>query len=237
MERITAYPFEEVTPTLASRIKLSESAQPVRCPTPSSPSMLPATSRRRGRSAKRIAVRLRWRGRAGEWVRPVRLTSWIDGTEEGHDPPDRPSSRAVLSPRDHDHRAHGRDDLRRRDARALRGHAAGLLMRLNTDSRARLSGRMPRAAGAAASRRRPRLPRQPGSRRADQPPAKPASLALDHRARSHPIAYEVARRRSSASSHGPAKRSGTSPIAARRGRIARFEVRDGSGRTGCWRWS
>ena len=36
-----------------------------------------------GRAAKRIAIRLRWRGSSGEWVAPVRLTSWIERRKEG----------------------------------------------------------------------------------------------------------------------------------------------------------
>ena len=77
MERITAYPFDEVTPELGRRLAL----------TPTSKQSLPdaqlavdvaGSEPGAGRSAKRVAIRLRWRGPEGEWVAPVRLTSWIE---------------------------------------------------------------------------------------------------------------------------------------------------------------
>jgi Tfp pilus assembly protein PilV len=77
MERITADPFDEVTPERARAMSISPSATSS-LPgaelavevTPSQPGA--------GRSARRIAVRLRWRNRAGEWEAPVRLTTWIE---------------------------------------------------------------------------------------------------------------------------------------------------------------
>jgi hypothetical protein len=77
MERITAYPFEEVNSTLARGITLSETAHgllsgsELTCDVTEN---APAA----GRSVKRIAVVLRWRGSSGEWAAPVRLTSWIE---------------------------------------------------------------------------------------------------------------------------------------------------------------
>jgi hypothetical protein len=77
MERITAYPFDEVTPELGRRLAL----------TPASRQSFPGAELAvdvaddepgAGRSAKRVAIRLRWRGPEGEWVAPVRLTSWIE---------------------------------------------------------------------------------------------------------------------------------------------------------------
>jgi hypothetical protein len=77
MERITAYPFDEVTPELGRRLAL----------TPTSAQSLPdaqlavdiaGSEPGAGRSAKRVAIRLRWRGPEGEWVAPVRLSSWIE---------------------------------------------------------------------------------------------------------------------------------------------------------------
>ena len=84
MERITAYPFDEVTPELARRITLSPSA---RQSLPDSELAVDVTASEpaAGRSAKRIAIRLRWRGRDGEWVAPVRLTSWIERRRPGHE--------------------------------------------------------------------------------------------------------------------------------------------------------
>jgi len=82
MERITAYPFEEVNSTLARRITLSETA---RASLPDSELALDVSegARAAGRAAKRIAVRLRWRGRSGLWDAPVRLTSWLERGRRG----------------------------------------------------------------------------------------------------------------------------------------------------------
>jgi hypothetical protein len=77
MERVTAYPFEQVTPELAQRFLLSPTA---RHSLPDSELAVNVTGREPGpdRSAKRIAISLRWRGPGGEWLAPVRLTSWIE---------------------------------------------------------------------------------------------------------------------------------------------------------------
>jgi hypothetical protein len=77
MERITSYPFEEVTPDLTRRITLSTTADQS---LPESDLVVDVTHSDpgAGRSAKRIAIRLRWKGRSGEWDAPVRLTSWIE---------------------------------------------------------------------------------------------------------------------------------------------------------------
>jgi len=77
MERITAYPFEEVTPALARRITLSETARQ-RLPDAELALDVSDGAPVAGRAARRIAIRLRWRGSAGEWDAPVRLTSWIE---------------------------------------------------------------------------------------------------------------------------------------------------------------
>jgi uncharacterized membrane protein len=77
MERITAYPFDEVTPDLTRRITLSTTAAQS---LPDSDLAVELTSSEPAadRSAKRIAIRLRWKGRSGEWLAPVHLTSWIE---------------------------------------------------------------------------------------------------------------------------------------------------------------
>jgi Tfp pilus assembly protein PilV len=77
MERITAYPFDQVTPELAGRLTLSPAA---RQSLPDSELAVNVAASEPGpsRSAKRIAISLRWRGHDGEWVAPVRLTSWIE---------------------------------------------------------------------------------------------------------------------------------------------------------------
>jgi Tfp pilus assembly protein PilV len=82
MERISAHPFDEVTPELARRLTLSP---PARQSLPDSELAVDVaeTEPGQGRSAKRIAIRLRWRGPGGEWVAPVRLTSWIERRRQG----------------------------------------------------------------------------------------------------------------------------------------------------------
>jgi Tfp pilus assembly protein PilV len=81
MERITAYPFDEVTPELAARMTLSPAAAQS-LPNPELAVDVARSEPAPGRSAKRIAIKLRWRGRDGEWVAPVRLTSWIERKRE-----------------------------------------------------------------------------------------------------------------------------------------------------------
>ena len=83
MERITAYPFEEVNSTLARRINLSDAGRQLLPDSRSSPSTSATAAPAAGRAAKRIAVRLRWRGSSGEWDAPVRLTSWIERRKGG----------------------------------------------------------------------------------------------------------------------------------------------------------
>ncbi len=114
MERITAYPFDEVTPELARRMTLSRAA---RQSLPDSELAVDVAESEPGpgRSAKRIAIRLRWRGRDGEWEAPVRLTSWIERHDGGI--MRRPSATQALrsrAPRHHDHR--GLDRRHRRSA-------------------------------------------------------------------------------------------------------------------------
>jgi hypothetical protein len=79
MERITARPFDEVTSSLARGLSLSDAARSSlrdsELAIEISGGDEPANA---GRSAKRIMIRLRWRGPAGQWQAPVRLTSWIE---------------------------------------------------------------------------------------------------------------------------------------------------------------
>jgi len=77
MERITAHPFEEVTSDVARRMTLSTTAGQS---LPDSDLAVEVTSSEpgAGRAAKRIGIRLRWKGRSGEWEAPVRLMSWIE---------------------------------------------------------------------------------------------------------------------------------------------------------------
>jgi hypothetical protein len=77
MERITAYPFDQVTPALAGRLALSRAAHES-LPDSELAVDVAASEPGPGQSTKRIAIRLRWRGSGGEWSAPVRLTSWIE---------------------------------------------------------------------------------------------------------------------------------------------------------------
>jgi hypothetical protein len=79
MERITAYPFDRVTPELARGMTVSETArQALRdCELTidvKGGERAPSTDR----DARRISITLRWRGPSGQWQRPVRLTSWME---------------------------------------------------------------------------------------------------------------------------------------------------------------
>jgi Tfp pilus assembly protein PilV len=82
MERITSYPFDDVTPELAGRLTLSA---PARQSLPDSELAIDVAGPEPGqdRAAKRIAIKLRWRGPDGEWVAPVRLASWIERRRQG----------------------------------------------------------------------------------------------------------------------------------------------------------
>jgi hypothetical protein len=82
MEQMTAPPFDDVTPELARRLALSPSA---RQSLPDSKLAVDVADGEPGpgRSAKQIAISLRWRGPDGEWMAPVRLTSWIERRRQG----------------------------------------------------------------------------------------------------------------------------------------------------------
>jgi hypothetical protein len=77
MERITADPFGQITADRARRLTISPAAAGS---LDGSELAVEVTEEQPGpgRSAKRIAIRLRWKGRSGEWEAPVRLTTWIE---------------------------------------------------------------------------------------------------------------------------------------------------------------
>jgi hypothetical protein len=77
MERLAARPFDEVTPELATRCALSPSASD-RLPGAKLEVDVSESHPDAGRSVKRIAIELRWRGGGDELAAPVRLTSWIE---------------------------------------------------------------------------------------------------------------------------------------------------------------
>jgi hypothetical protein len=79
MERITAHPFDRVTPELARGMTVSETARQ------GLPDCELAIDVKDGEwapskdgDARRISITLRWRGPSGQWQQPVRLTSWME---------------------------------------------------------------------------------------------------------------------------------------------------------------
>ncbi len=79
MERITALPFDKVTAPVARGMSLSDVARAsLRDAELAIDVSAGDKSAEAGRSAKRVMIRLRWRGPSGEWQAPVRLTSWIE---------------------------------------------------------------------------------------------------------------------------------------------------------------
>jgi hypothetical protein len=79
MERITAYPFEQVTPELARSMSVSDSTRRSLRECELAISVSGGDRSVTGvRSAKRVMIRLRWKGAGGQWQTPVRLASWIE---------------------------------------------------------------------------------------------------------------------------------------------------------------
>jgi hypothetical protein len=74
MERLTAEPWDQVTTESARALALSEA---IRRKLPGPELTIEVDGKDTERGEKRLAVRLRWRNRAGAWEAPVRLTAWI----------------------------------------------------------------------------------------------------------------------------------------------------------------
>jgi hypothetical protein len=77
MERLTGYPYQDISAELARKLSQPETTgQKLR----GSELTVDVTESeiKPGRFSKRIAIRLRWRNRAGQWDAPVRLTSWME---------------------------------------------------------------------------------------------------------------------------------------------------------------
>ncbi len=77
LERITAHPYDEITAERARQLVLAPSARQA-LPGAELSVTVAEEVPGPGRAAKRIAVRLRWHGRSGEWESPVRLTTWVE---------------------------------------------------------------------------------------------------------------------------------------------------------------
>ncbi len=73
MERLTALPWDRITPDCPVAKTLARDAST----TLPGGELAVNVDEQPASNAKRIAVRLRWRNRAGEWDAPVRLTAWV----------------------------------------------------------------------------------------------------------------------------------------------------------------
>jgi hypothetical protein len=79
MERITAHPFDQVTPELTQNISISDVTRRSLRDCELAVALSGGEKSAAGvQSAKRVMIRLRWKGPGGQWVSPVRLTSWIE---------------------------------------------------------------------------------------------------------------------------------------------------------------
>ena len=76
MERATSRPFEEVTTTNLKTLKIAPQTAAL-LPDAELTAEVAENDPAGGPGSKRLAMRLRWHNRAGEWDSPVRLTSWI----------------------------------------------------------------------------------------------------------------------------------------------------------------
>jgi hypothetical protein len=76
MEEATSRPFEAVTAASLKSLQLSPQARAL-LPAAELASEVAENDPAGGPGSKRVAIRLRWHNRAGEWDAPVRLTSWI----------------------------------------------------------------------------------------------------------------------------------------------------------------
>jgi hypothetical protein len=79
MERITAYPFDHVTPELARGMTVSATARQSLRDCDLAIEVKPGEGAPpNDRDTSRISITLRWREPSGQWQRPVRLTSWME---------------------------------------------------------------------------------------------------------------------------------------------------------------
>jgi len=74
MERVSARPWEEVTPESLRAVKLSPVALRA---LPGAELAATVDDASADEGEKRIDLRLKWRDRAGGWTAPVRLSAWV----------------------------------------------------------------------------------------------------------------------------------------------------------------
>jgi hypothetical protein len=79
MERITAHSSDEVTPEFVKTLAVSDAARHSLRDCELSVSVSDSEKGAAGGpSAKRVMIRLQWKGPGGQWQAPVRLTSWME---------------------------------------------------------------------------------------------------------------------------------------------------------------
>ncbi len=76
MEEATSRPFEDVTSASLKGLAISPQAQAL-LPGAELAAEVAASDPAGGPGSKRVAIRLHWHNRSGEWDAPVHLTSWI----------------------------------------------------------------------------------------------------------------------------------------------------------------
>ncbi len=76
MEQATSRPFEDVTVTSLRNLKISPQARAL-LPDAELTAEVAENDHAGGPGSKRLAMRLKWHNRSGEWDAPVRLTAWI----------------------------------------------------------------------------------------------------------------------------------------------------------------
>ncbi len=76
MEDATSRPFEDVTSASLKGLAISSHVRAL-LSSPELATEVAENDSAGGPGSKRVAIRLRWHNRSGEWDAPVRLTSWI----------------------------------------------------------------------------------------------------------------------------------------------------------------
>lgn len=82
LERFSAQPWQTVTGESASRVALSDDTQQLLREPQVTVTVNDASGTPSSPAAKRITVEVRWKNRVGDFVAPVRLTTWVYRHEE-----------------------------------------------------------------------------------------------------------------------------------------------------------